>query len=115
MSFGGSSGNFSQSPPPRYAGLYEAIESNKMITLVPFCCQGDTKDLLVAGPPIMTDFESFVPAPIDTSKVSLPDSISSSYGYIKDLLAENIHEVWSKNKIDAGFSYAEVCHGSPHW
>lgn len=37
------------------------------------------------------------------TQVTLPDPIMQT----RDLLAGNIHEVWSKNKIDAGFSFAE--------
>ena len=56
----------------------------------------------------MSDFESFVPAPIDTSKISLPDSIAAAYGSMQNMLAKNIHEVWAKNKIEAGFTYNAV-------
>ena len=104
MSLGGTLGGFTYAPPPQYAGLYEAVESDKCVTLIPFRCLGHRDVAPVFGPPIMSDFESFVPAPIDTSKITLPDSIES----ISSLLAKNIHEVWSKNKIEAGYSYGEV-------
>ena len=110
MSLGGDLGGFVNPPPPGYAGMHEAAEPGREITFVPFRCLGnqDGPNIIVAGPPIMSDFESFVPAPIDTSSITLPDSITSSYGNIRDMLATNIHEVWGKNKIESGFSYAAV-------
>lgn len=107
MSLGGSLGKFSHSPPENYAGLHEAVEPNKEVKLLPFRCLGAFNDLLVTGPAVLTDSEAFVPAPIDISNVSLPDPITR--GGISDKLAKNIHEVWSKNKIENGFSYGEVC------
>ena len=38
------------------------------------------------------------------SQVMLPDSVLQ----IRDQLAKNIHEVWAKNKIEAGYTYGEV-------
>ena len=111
LSLGGSLGGFAHPPPPEYAGLHEAADPSRTITLTPFRCLGERLDILVTGPPVMSDFESFVPAPIDTSKISLPDSIASVNGSIRDMLAKNIHEVWSKNKIEAGYTYAKVSGG----
>ena len=110
ITLGGDLGGFANPPPPGYAGMHEAAEPGKKVTFIPFRCLGnqDGPEVVVHGPPIMSDFESFVPAPIDTSTITLPDSITSSYGSIRDMLANNIHEVWSKNKIEAGFSYAAV-------
>lgn len=101
-------GSFSHAPPPQYAGLHEAAELGKTHTLIPFRCLGNKTDIVISGPPTMSDFESFVPTPIDTANITLPDSISSVGGGMRDILAENIHEVWAKNKIEAGFSYNEV-------
>lgn len=45
----------------------------------------------------------YVPAPIDTSDVILPDSISE----LIEMLAENTHETWSKMRISQGWTYGE--------
>ena len=37
-------------------------------------------------------------------QVALPDPVMR----VRESLARNIHEVWAKNKIEAGYSYAEV-------
>ena len=108
MLLGGSLGTFHHAPPSGYAGLHEAVESGKKVTLRPFHCVGGDGSLLVEGPVTKSDFEAFIPSPIDTSSVNLPDSIESSARGIKDRLAKNIHEVWAMNKIDAGFTYAPV-------
>ena len=75
--------------------------------LLPFRCLGVSNDLVVSGPMILADYEAFVPAPIVTTGISLPEALQGAG--LKDKLAENIHEVWAVNKIDAGYTYAEVC------
>ena len=106
MSLGGHLGKFQYDPPEGYAGIYEAADSAKDVTLQPFRCLGDPDELLVNGPAFTSDYEAFVPAPIDTSSVTLPDPVKTSG--ILDRLAKNIHELWSKNKIESGFCYGEV-------
>lgn len=107
VSLGGSYGKFSHNLPESYAGLYEAVEPNKDVEIVPFRCLGAYSQLLVTGPAVLAEHEAFVPAPIDISNVSLPDPVVR--GGLSDKLAKNIHEVWSKNKIEAGYTYGEVC------
>ena len=106
MSLGGHLGKFEYGPPEGYSGLYEATSSDKNIKLQPFRCLGDPSELLIHGPSFTSDFEAFVPAPIDTSGVSLPDPVKRCG--LQDRLAKNIHELWSKNKIEQGYSYGEV-------
>ncbi|KAL3202671.1 hypothetical protein MRX96_012067 [Rhipicephalus microplus] len=43
-------------------------------------------------------------AAADTSNITLPNYIES----VRDKLAENVHEVWSMNKIDSGWRYGDV-------
>ena len=106
MSLGGHLGKFAYGPPAGYAGLYEAVNADKDVILQPFRCLGDPAELLVHGPTFTSDYEAFVPAPIDTSSISLPDPVKRSG--LQDRLAKNIHELWSKNKIDSGYCYGEV-------
>ncbi|XP_055328995.1 ryanodine receptor 1-like [Paramacrobiotus metropolitanus] len=51
---------------------------------------------------ISPTLEAFTPSPIDTSHMVLPDCVIG----LRDVLAENLHEVWSLNKIQAGWAYA---------
>lgn len=57
----------------------------------------------MAGPWLTEDDTAFVPNPVDTSSVTLPSSVDN----IKDKLAENIHEMWALNKIEAGWCWGE--------
>ncbi len=106
ISLGGIHGPLSYTPPTTYTPLLDAIDPTMDVRLIPFRCLGVSNDLIVRGPMILADYEAFVPAPIVTSGVSLPDPLLRCG--LKDRLAENIHEVWAKNKIEAGYTYAEV-------
>ena len=46
----------------------------------------------------------YKPNPIDTSGVELPPELSE----LAEALAENVHENWSKGRIDEGWSYGAV-------
>ena len=72
VSLGGPLGRFHHSPPPGYAGIHESVEGNRQVKLQPFLHLGTSEDLLVSGPAVEEDHETFVPAPIDTSKVCEP-------------------------------------------
>ena len=47
---------------------------------------------------------AFVPHPVETKDINLPQFIES----VVDKLAENIHEIWAMNKINAQWSYGEM-------
>jgi len=44
---------------------------------------------------------NYVPQPLDTSKIELPEDILE----LREKLAENIHEVWSQQRIKEGWTY----------
>ncbi len=46
----------------------------------------------------------YVPMPIDTSDVVLDEGLIE----LREKIAENIHEVWSKGRMDEGWTYGEV-------
>ncbi|RHY34680.1 hypothetical protein DYB32_000737 [Aphanomyces invadans] len=46
----------------------------------------------------------YTPQPVDTSAVIFPASLRR----LMDLLAENAHEVWSKGRMDEGWTYGQV-------
>ncbi|OQV13146.1 Ryanodine receptor [Hypsibius exemplaris] len=50
-----------------------------------------------------TTTSSFSPQPIETHNMVLPESVLG----LQSRLSENLHEVWSQNKIDAGWSFGE--------
>lgn len=44
------------------------------------------------------------PNPIDTSTINLPTDLLE----LTEKIAENVHEVWSQNRIKDGWKYGEV-------
>lgn len=46
----------------------------------------------------------YTPSPADTADVKLPDELLS----LIEEMAENVHEVWAKNRIADGWSYGPV-------
>lgn len=46
----------------------------------------------------------YKPQPIDTSEVVLPNDLIE----LTEQIAENVHEVWSQNRINDGWKYGEV-------
>lgn len=47
---------------------------------------------------------AFVPRPVDTKDVNLPQFIEN----VVEKLAENTHEIWAMNKINTGWSFSEM-------
>lgn len=47
--------------------------------------------------------KQYIPHPLDTSNVSLPQELVD----LSENIARNVHEVWSKGRIDDGWSYGE--------
>ena len=46
----------------------------------------------------------YKPQPIDTSEIVLPNDLIE----LTEQIAENVHEVWSQNRINDGWKYGEV-------
>ncbi len=47
--------------------------------------------------------KAYIPSPLDLSRVTLPESL----GELTEKIAENIHEVWAKSRMDEGWTYGE--------
>lgn len=47
--------------------------------------------------------KNYVPQPMDTSDVQLPEELSE----LIELMSKNVHEVWAKNRLDQGWVYGE--------
>lgn len=45
----------------------------------------------------------YIPSPTDLSGVELPESLNE----LTELIAENVHEVWAKSRMDQGWKYGE--------
>ena len=49
----------------------------------------------------MEQENKYVPQPIDTSEISLPEEMNQ----LVELLAKNVHEVWAKSRFEQGWVY----------
>ena len=47
--------------------------------------------------------KKYTPAPIDTSNIMLPDNLAD----LAELLARNVHEVWSQTRMEQGWTYGK--------
>lgn len=47
--------------------------------------------------------QDYLPSPMDLSSVELPESLLQ----LSELIAENVHEVWAKSRMDEGWTYGE--------
>ena len=45
----------------------------------------------------------YIPKPIDTSNVMLPEELDA----LAEKIAENVHEVWAQGRIQDGWTYGE--------
>lgn len=48
--------------------------------------------------------KKYVPEPLDTSKVKLPEDLLP----LIEKMAENVHEVWAQNRLRQGWTYGPV-------
>lgn len=68
--YGGHLGKFRYGPPSDYSGMFEAAEPGIDVKMESFLNLGSYSDLIVCGPSIVADHQGFIPAPINTAKVS---------------------------------------------
>lgn len=47
--------------------------------------------------------EKYIPQPIDTSNIELPDSLKP----LLEAMAKNVHEIWAQERISQGWSYGD--------
>lgn len=47
--------------------------------------------------------KNYVPQPMDTSDISLPEDLN----VLIEQMAKNVHEVWAKNRLEQGWTYGE--------
>lgn len=100
---GGDHGRLKYAPPMGFSPLVQCLMPHQILSLDPCFYFGNLNKNVLAGPFLIEDDTPFVPNPVDTSTVALPSSVDS----IKEKLAENIHEMWALNKIEAGWSWGE--------
>ncbi|XP_035704010.1 ryanodine receptor isoform X5 [Folsomia candida] len=101
--FGGDQGRLKFPPPENHSPLVECLLPTQILQIDPCFYFGDLQKTVLAGPIVVEDDSAFVPTPVDTQTVILPGFVET----VRDKLAENIHEMWAMNKIEAGWLYGE--------
>ena len=48
--------------------------------------------------------KKYVPQPVDTTKVQLPEELM----VLVEEMAKNVHEVWAQTRLEQGWTYGEV-------
>ncbi|KAJ8982742.1 hypothetical protein NQ317_014040 [Molorchus minor] len=100
---GGDHGKLKYAPLEDFSPLVESLLPQQVLLLEPCFYFGNMSKHVIAGPLYVEDDTAFVPNPVDTAMVSLASYVES----IRDKLAENIHEMWAMNKIEAGWQWGE--------
>ncbi|VDO05596.1 unnamed protein product [Rodentolepis nana] len=103
---GGTQGKLKHGPPAGYAPIIDALQPSQRLRLEPVFSFGRLDKSIFSGPlasPLPSQ-DVFVPIPINTDKIHLPNVVER----IRDKLAENLHELWSIRKIEQGWVYGEV-------
>ena len=48
--------------------------------------------------------KNYVPQPMDTSEIQLPEELN----VLIEQMAKNVHEVWAQSRMEQGWTYGEV-------
>jgi len=51
----------------------------------------------------MKEEKKYIPNPIDTSDIQLPEELNS----LLEAMAKNVHEIWAQERINQGWTYGE--------
>lgn len=100
---GGDHGKLKFCPPLEFSPLVECLAPQQVLSIDPCFYFGNLNKTVLAGPWLIEDDSAFVPNPVNTSSITLPSYVET----IRDKLAENIHEMWAMNKIEAGWMWGE--------
>ncbi|XP_068183975.1 ryanodine receptor 2 isoform X2 [Antennarius striatus] len=105
--FGGKHGEFHFLPPPGFAPCSDALLPRVKLRVEPYqqyiLDHGEGKQELI-GPIVPATPVTFIPIPVDLSKVVLPPQLED----IREKIAENIHELWAMDKVCLGWTYGPV-------
>ena len=102
---GGRNGEFRYMPPPGYAPCYEALLPEKTLEVETVRGHyGVNGNWNLTGPTCTLDQAIFTPDPVDTIGTDLPTALVP----MQEKIAENLHELWAMNRIQAGWTFALV-------
>ncbi|CAF1664754.1 unnamed protein product, partial [Adineta ricciae] len=101
--FGAEHGRFIHRPPEGAAPLYEAMLAKQKVAIEPCFSFGNIERNRLDGPTQFQHHIAFTPQPVRTTHITFPAHLEN----VRDRLAENIHEMWSMNKISCGWRFGE--------
>ena len=78
--------------------------AKQKIFIEPCFSFGNIERNRLVGPSQVQHHIAFTPQPVRTNHILLTVHLE----HVRDRLAENVHELWSMNKIAAGWRYADV-------
>ncbi len=102
--FGNDHGHFKYGPPEGCAPISQAMLIKQKLKIEPCFTFGHINRSVYHGPPENHEQIAFTPLPIDTTNVQTP----ANFDVLRNKLAENMHEIWSMNKIEQGWKFADV-------
>lgn len=47
---------------------------------------------------------SYIPSPVDTSNIQLPEELMA----LAEAISKNVHDVWAQNRMNEGWTYGPV-------
>ena len=50
---------------------------------------------------IMTNQNNYIPNPVDTTNIQLPEELMA----LAEAISKNVHEVWAQNRMNEGWTY----------
>ena len=53
---------------------------------------------------IMTNQNNYIPSPVDTTNVQLPEELMA----LAEAISKNVHEVWAQNRMNEGWTFGPV-------
>lgn len=109
--FGTNQGKLKFGPPEGHAAIAEALMPRDRLRIEPCFSLGNPEKGIYCGPTEPRELVVFIPVPVDTSHVQLPEHVEA----VRDKLAVNLHELWAMRKIEQGWSFGEVRRARKEW
>jgi ryanodine receptor 2 len=78
--------------------------AKQRVSIEPCFSFGNIERNRLDGPTSFLHHIGFTPQPVRTNHIVIPTHLEN----VRDRLAENIHELWSMNKVSSGWRFGEV-------
>ncbi len=102
--FGANQGKLKFGPPEGHAAIAEALMPRDRLRIEPCFSLGQPEKGIFCGPTEPRELAVFIPVPVDTAFVQLPEHVEA----VRDKLAVNLHELWAMRKVEQGWTFGDV-------